>query len=75
MLNTIFTRSRIIVGLAAGAALIVAASLAMGARLSTTIFVLALSMTPGVVIALLAHSAPAPSVAQILYTVTKDSRS
>ena len=75
MLNTIFTRSRIIVGLAAGAALIVAASLAMGARLSTTIFVLALSTTPGVVIALLARSAPAPSVAQILYTVTKDSRS
>jgi len=75
MLNTVFTPSRIIVGLAAGTALIVAAGLAVGASLSTAIFVLALFTTPGIVMALLAHSAPSPSVAQILYAVTKDGRS
>lgn len=74
MLNTVLTPSRLIGVWAAGVALIVAVSVAMGASLSTAIFMLALSTTPGVVIVLLAHSAPSPSVAQILYAVTKDGR-
>ena len=74
-MNTAFTPSRIIVALAASTALIVAACLAIGASLSTTIVVLAVFTTPGIVIALLGHSAPSPSVAQILYAVTKDGRS
>jgi hypothetical protein len=76
MLNTVFTPPRVIGGWAAAVALIVAASMAMGANLSTTVFALALCTTPGIVIALLAHSAPSPSVAQILYAVeTKNGRS
>ena len=76
MLSTVFTPSRVIGVWAAAIALIVAASMAMGANLSTTVFVLALCMTPGVVIAALAYSAPSPSVAQILYAVeTKEGRS
>ena len=76
MLNTVLTPSRVVAGWATAVALVLAASLAMGANLSTTVFVLALSMTPGIVMALLAHSAPSPSVAQILNAVeTKDARS
>lgn len=75
MMNMVFTSSRLIGGWATAAALLVAASIAMGANLSTTAFVLALCTTPGIVIAVLARSAPSPSVAQILYAVeTKDGR-
>ena len=75
MFNTASTTLHIGAGVAAGSALTLAASLAMGASLSTTIFLLALSTTPGVVMALLALSAPPPSVAQILYAVNRDGRS
>jgi hypothetical protein len=75
MLNTPFTPSRILVGLAAGSALIVAACVAIGASLSTTILVVAMATTPAVVIALLARGAPSPSVAQILHDVTTEGRS
>lgn len=75
MLNTMFTPSRTFGAWAAAVTLIVAAGLAMGSSLSTTVFVLALSTTPGIVIALLAHCAPSPSVAQIPDAVTRDGRS
>jgi hypothetical protein len=76
MLSTVFTSPRLIGGWAAAGALIVAASMAMGAKLSTTAWVLVLCITPGIVMALLAHSAPSPSVAQILHAVdTKGSGS
>ena len=55
-------------------ALIVAASMAIGASLSTTTLLLALGVAPAVVIALLAHHEPSPSVAQILYSVERDGR-
>ena len=55
-------------------AVIVTASVALGANLSTTAFLLALSAAPVIVMAMLASHAPASSVAEILYAVTKDSR-
>lgn len=56
-------------------AIIVAASITMGANISTTALLLALGVAPAIVIALLAHGEPSPSVAQILYSVeTKDGR-
>jgi hypothetical protein len=55
-------------------AIIVAASVTMGANLSTTAFLLALSAAPIIVMAMLASHAPASSVAEILYAVTKDGR-
>jgi hypothetical protein len=75
-LNTVFTSPRLIGGWASAVALIVAASMAMGASLSTTAFVLALCITAGIVMVRLAHNAPSPTVAQILHAVdAKDGRS
>ena len=74
MLKTVSTSSRIIGGWAVAVVLIVAASIARGAGLWTTAFVLALCTAPGVVVALLAHGAPSPTVAQILHAVEKDRR-
>jgi len=75
MFSTVFTPSRVIAGWAAAVALIIAVSNAMGASLSTMVFMLVLCATPGIVIALLAHSAPSPSVAQILHAAEKNDRS
>jgi len=55
-------------------AIIVAASIAMGANPSTTAFLVALGAAPAIVMAMLARHAPASSVAEILYAVTKDGR-
>ena len=75
MLNTTFTAPRLIGVGAAAVALIVAASLTMGASLSTTALLLTLGITPWIVMVLLAQHAPTPSVAQILHAVeTKDGR-
>ena len=58
------------------AAIIMVASVAMGASISTTMLLVALGAAPGVVVALLAKDAASPSVAQILHSVqTKDGRS
>jgi hypothetical protein len=55
---------------------VVATSMAIGITLSTAALLLAIGMAPAIVIALLAHGEPAPSVAQILYSVeSKDGRS
>ena len=60
----------------AAVALIVAASMALGANLSTTALLLALGSAPAIVAALLARSVPSPSVAHVPYRVeTKDGRS
>lgn len=77
MLNRAFKSSWLIVGpWIAALTLTVAASTAMGANLSTTALLLALGIAPAVVITLLAHHEPSPSVAQILYAVeTTDRRS
>lgn len=75
MLNTVFRSSWLIGGWVAAVAIIVAASMAMRMNLSTTALLLALGVAPGIVVALLAHSAPSVSVAEILYSVeTKDGR-
>ena len=56
--------------------MIVAASIAMGASLSTTAVLLALGIAPVIVIALLVHPEPSPSVAQMLRSgEKKDGRS
>ena len=63
----------IIGGWIAAAAIIAVTSVARGAYLSTTALLVAFGVAPGVVIALLAHGAPSPPVAQILHAVeTKD---
>jgi hypothetical protein len=50
--------------------------MAMGANLSTTAVALTLCLTPLIVVAVLARSAPPTSVSQILYALeTKDGRS
>ena len=75
MLNNVFTSRRLIGSWVAAAGLIVAATMAMGATLSTTAVALALCLTPLIVVAVLARSASPTSVAQILYALeTKDGR-
>ena len=75
MLNVAVRSSWLIGAWVAALAIIVAASTAMGAHLSTTAILLALAIAPAIVIALLAHGEPSPSVAQILYAAeTKDGR-
>ena len=76
MLNRAFRPSWLVGGWVAAVATIVAASIAMAANVSTTALLLAIGIVPGVVMALLAHGTPSPSVAQILYSVeTKDGQS
>jgi len=44
---------------------------AMGARISTTALLLALSVAPAGIIVLIGLGAPPPTVAEVLYTVNK----
>ena len=74
MLNKGFRVSWLTGGWMAVVAIIVAMSMAMGAKISTTALLLALGVAPGIVIALLAQSAPSPSVADILHSVEKNDR-
>ena len=68
-------RRLVLLGTWAGlCAIIVAASNGMGANLSTTALLLALGATPGIVMLMLEHGAPSPSVAEILHAATKDGR-
>jgi hypothetical protein len=69
MMNVAFRSSSLIAAWVAALGIIVAASLTMGANHSTTALLLALGVAPALVIALLAHGQPSPSVAQILYSV------
>jgi hypothetical protein len=74
MLNRAFG-STVIAGWIATLAMIVAASVAMGADVSTTALLLALGVAPAIVTVLIAGGTPSPSVTQILYAVdTKDRR-
>jgi len=70
MLNNL-SRSVVLGAWAGLLAIIVSASVVMGANLSTTALLLALGAAPALVMGLLARSAPAPSVAEILYAVDK----
>ena len=76
MVNTAFRSSWLIVAWLLAVTMSVAASMTMGASLSTTAVLLALGIAPVIVIVLLAHSEPSPSVAQMLRSGdTKDGRS
>jgi hypothetical protein len=76
MLSSLFSALRLIGAAAVAAGLFGAVRLAMDANLPTTLFVLGLCLTPAIVMVLLANSAPAPSVVQILHALhTKDGRS
>ena len=73
--TTVLNSSWLIGGWITTVAIIMITSMAVGANASTTAFLVALGLAPGIVVALLAGSAPAPSVAQILHSVeTKDGR-
>ena len=75
MLNSAIRPSWVIGAWVATLAIIVAASVAVGANLSTTALLLAVGVAPAVVVALLAHGQPAPTVGQIIHSVeTKDGR-
>jgi len=52
-------------------ALVIAGSVAMGARASTTALLLALSVAPAGIMLLIGLGAPSPTVAEVLYTVDK----
>jgi hypothetical protein len=52
-------------------AAIIAGSVAMGARLSTTALLLALGLAPAGIVLLIGLGAPPPTVAEVLYTVNK----
>jgi hypothetical protein len=52
-------------------AVIIAGSVAMGARTSTTAFLLALALAPAGIILLIGLGAPPPTVAEVLYRVNK----
>jgi hypothetical protein len=76
MPSTALRSSWMIGGWIAAVAIVMAASLAMGANLSTTALLVALGVALGIVVVLLAHSASTPSVAQILHPPeTNDRRS
>ena len=76
MVNTAFRSSWLIVAWLLAVTMVVGVSMAMGASLSTTAVVLALGIAPVIIIALLAHPEPSPSVAQMLRSgETKDGRS
>ena len=76
MLNTVVGVPWLLGGWAAVVAIIAVASVAMSANFSTTALLVALSIAPGIVVGLLAHGAPSPTVAQVLHPVeAKDGRS
>ena len=76
MLNTAFRSFWLIGAWSAAVMTIVIASIVTGANLSTTALLLALGISPAIVVAFLAHAEPPPSVAQILHPAdTKDGRS
>lgn len=76
MLNASFRSSLLIGAWVVAVAMILGASMTMGSNLSTTALLLALAVAPAIVIALLAHGQPSPSVADILHPIeTKDGRS
>jgi hypothetical protein len=59
----------------AALAIIIAWSVAMGARLSTSALLLVIGVAPAIVMVLIGAGAPSPTVAEILHSVnTKDSR-
>jgi hypothetical protein len=77
MLNA-FSRTQLLGGIwLAVVGLIVASSIAMGATLSTSAFVLALCMIPLGVMLVIGLGAPPPTVAELLYATNheKDGRS
>jgi uncharacterized membrane protein YdjX (TVP38/TMEM64 family) len=53
---------------------VVAVSVAMSANISTTLLLLALGVTPGVVMAILGDGASSPTVAEILHNDARDAR-
>ena len=67
MVNAASRSSWLILAWVLAVAMIVAASIAMGANRSTTVVLVALSLAPAIVIALLAHREPSPSVSDILH--------
>ena len=76
MSNTRLRSSSLITAWGVSVMLIVAGSVAVGAHLSTTAILLVLGIAPAIVVAMLAHGQPSPSVAQILNSVeAKDDRS
>jgi hypothetical protein len=67
--------SALLGGWAALLALIIGASISVGANPSTVVLLFALGAAPGIVMFLLAHKVPSKSVAEILYSVDgKDGR-
>jgi hypothetical protein len=76
MLKSI-SRTRLLGGWFAAVAVIVAWSMAMDARLSTSALLLLIGVAPAVVMVLIrAGAAPSPTVAEILHSVNaKDGRS
>jgi len=74
MVKTTFTSSWVIGSWIAAVVMILGASLAMGANLSTTALLVALGVAPGIVVALLAGGTPSPTVAQILHPVETEDR-
>ena len=74
MLNRFFGRS-LLAGWFAGVAILVLWSMAVDARLSTSLLLLALGVGPAFVSILIESGAPAPTVAELLYAVnTRDRR-
>lgn len=75
MVNT-FSRTGLLGGIwLAVVGVIVASSIAMGATMSTSAFLLALCMIPLGVMLVIGLGAPPPTVAELLYATEKDGRS
>ena len=75
MLNNIVLKSLLGAWFTA-VAVIVASSVSMGARLSTTVLLLVVGVAPAVIMCLIQAGAPPPTVAEILYVAAnaKDGR-
>lgn len=73
--NPTFRTSTLIGSWIAALVILVATSISLHARVSTTAFLFALGLAPGAIIAVLSHSAPGETVAQLLHAIeTKDGR-
>ena len=73
--NSTLRTSTLIGSWIAALVILVATSISLNARVSTTAFLFALGLAPGAVIAVLSRSAPVETVAQLLHAIeTKDGR-
>jgi hypothetical protein len=69
-----FVGTGLLVGWLAVVTAIVAFSIGMGARLSTSVLLLLVSVAPVCIMLFIGFKAPPPTIAEVLHSVTQDNR-